>query len=162
MIIYHGSTVPVEYPEIIQSAVFLDFGCGFYTTTSYEQAERWAKIKMRRTGAEVGYVSVYDFDFEAAEKSADLYRFTTADAEWLEFIVSNRRGEKMFGDKDIYIGPVADDNIYRSIRLFETGVLDSEETVKSLKTEVLYDQWAFHTKKALSYLTFIEAKEIRE
>ena len=60
MIIYHGSTVPVEKPEIRQSEAFLDFGTGFYMTTSYEQAERWTRIKMRRMNAEIGYVSVYE------------------------------------------------------------------------------------------------------
>ena len=34
MIIYHGSTVLVEKPEIRISDSFLDFGTGFYTTTS--------------------------------------------------------------------------------------------------------------------------------
>ena len=47
VIIYHGSTVLVETPEIREGGTFLDFGVGFYTTTSYEQAERWARIKMR-------------------------------------------------------------------------------------------------------------------
>lgn len=52
--------------------------------------------------------------------------------------------------------------VYRSIRLFETGVLDAEDTVKRLKTEVLQDQWAFRSEKMLSFLAFIECKEIRE
>mgnify|MGYP000335126279 CR=1 FL=1 len=43
MIIYHGSTVLVEKPEIRISGSFLDFGTGFYTTTSEHQAERWDK-----------------------------------------------------------------------------------------------------------------------
>ncbi len=63
---YHGSTVLVERPELRAGAVYLDFGVGFYTTTSYEQALRWAKIKMRREQIPVGYVSVYDFDLETA------------------------------------------------------------------------------------------------
>ena len=81
--------------------------------------------------------------------------------EWLQFVVRNRRGEtpeKMF---DMHIGPVADDNVYSSIRLFETGVLDADETVKRLKTEVLQNQWTFHTEKMLSYIRFIDSKEIR-
>ena len=61
----------------------------------------------------------------------------------------------------MHIGPVADDNVYRSIRLFETGVLDAEETIKRLKTEVLQDQWTFHTAKMLSFVKFIESKEVR-
>ena len=48
MIVFHGSTDLVESPEIRESEYYLDFGTGFYTTTSYEQAERWAQIKMRR------------------------------------------------------------------------------------------------------------------
>ena len=54
MILYHGSIDLVDKPEIRKGEVFLDFGVGFYTTTSYEQAERWAKIKMRRHNAVVG------------------------------------------------------------------------------------------------------------
>ena len=42
MIVFHGSTDLVESPEIRESEYYLDFGTGFYTTTSYEQAERWA------------------------------------------------------------------------------------------------------------------------
>ena len=41
-------------------------------------------------------------------------------------------------------------------------LLDAEETVRRLKTEALQDQWTFHTDKILSFLTFIEAREIRE
>ena len=81
--------------------------------------------------------------------------------EWLQFVVRNRRGETPGNAFDMHIGPVADDNVYRSIRLFETGVLDADETVKRLKTEVLQDRWTFHTEKMLSFIHFISSKEIR-
>lgn len=162
MILYHGSTVKVEKPEIRKSEVFLDFGTGFYTTTSFEQAERWARIKMRRMNSGIGYVSLYEFDYETAEKNMDIFRFRNADRDWLNFVVCNRRGEELFKAKDMHIGPVADDNVYQSIRLFETGVLDAEDTVKRLKTEVLQDQWSFRSEKILSLLKFVEAKEIVE
>ena len=68
MILYHGSINLVECPEIRQGEVYLDFGVGFYATTSYEQAERWAKIKMRRNNSDLGYVSSYEFDYEKAKK----------------------------------------------------------------------------------------------
>ena len=45
----------------------------------------------------------------------------------------------------MHIGPVADDNVYRTIRLFETGVYDAAETVKRLNTAALQDQWVLHT-----------------
>lgn len=161
MILYHGSTDLVDEPEIRKGDVFLDFGAGFYTTTSYEQAKHWAKIKMRRNNVPVGYVSIYEFDLEAAEKELSIGKFETADEKWLLFVVNNRKGISDEDTKDMHIGPVADDNIYQSIRLFETGAYDAEYTVKKLKTEVLHNQWTLHTDKALSYLRFVESREIR-
>ncbi len=161
MILYHGNTDLIDQPEIRVGEVFLDFGVGFYTTTSYEQAERWARIKMRRNNTNIGYVSIYEFDFEQAKKDLKIKRFETADEEWLNFVVKNRNGEKADDSADLHIGPVADDNVYQSIRLFETGAVDAEYTVKKLKIEVLHDQWTLHTDKILKYLTFVEAKEIK-
>lgn len=160
MIIYHGSTVLVERPEIRVGETFLDFGVGFYTTTSYDQAERWAKIKMRRVNIDTGYVAIYDFDFDAANKNTVIKKFDTADMEWLLFVVNNRRGLPFSEPADMHIGPVADDNVYQSIRFFEAGIFDAEETVKRLKTEILHDQWTFHTSKILTYLHFRTYKEI--
>lgn len=161
MILYHGSIDLVDKPEIRKGDVYLDFGVGFYTTTSYEQAERWARIKMRRHNAAVGFVSVYEFDLDSAANDLLIEKFETADEKWLAFVVNNRKGVFAGDMKDMHIGPVADDNVYQSIRLFETGAYDAEYTVKKLKTEVLQDQWTLHTDKALSYLKFVEAKEIK-
>ena len=161
MILYHGSTDIVERPEIRKGEVYLDFGVGFYLTASSEQAERWARIKMKRSNVSVGYVSVYEFDFATAKKKLTYRIFDTADEEWLKFVVDNRRGADVGDLIDVHVGPVADDNVYRSIRLFETGAYDAEYTVKKLKTETLHDQWTLHTESALSYLEFKEVREIR-
>lgn len=160
MIIYHGSIEIVENPEIRVSDAFLDFGTGFYTTSSFEQAQRWALTKMRRMNKDVGYVSVYDFDYEAFKRTCTVNHFESADMNWLNFVIGNRQGNQSNMSVDMNIGPVADDNVYRSIRLFETGVLDAEETVKRLKTELLHDQWVFHSKNALAFLKFVEYKEV--
>ena len=116
---------------------------------------------MRREETPVGYVSVYEFDFELAQQQTKIRRFAQADLAWLEFMVRNRRGASEDSSFDMHIGPVADDNVYRSIRLFETGVLDADETVKRLKTEVLHDQWTFHTAKMLSFARFVQSIPIR-
>jgi hypothetical protein len=52
MKLYHGSTIIIEKPIILDSQRLLDFGKGFYTTTNKEQAERWALIKAKRSLAE--------------------------------------------------------------------------------------------------------------
>lgn len=161
MYLYHGSTSLVKVPEIRSSETYLDFGPGFYTTSSYEQAERWAKIKMRREGKQIGYVAKYAFDAESAKQALRMRRFPAADQTWLMFVVRNRRGELDAERFDMNIGPVADDNVYQSIRLFETGILNEEETVRRLKTEVLHDQWTFHSAKALQFCRFLSAREVK-
>ena len=44
IIIYHGSTQIVEYPEIQVAKYNKDFYFGFYCTMMPEQARRWATI----------------------------------------------------------------------------------------------------------------------
>ena len=43
MICYHGSDTVVDSPKILEPKRPLDFGGGFYVTTSQEQAKNWAK-----------------------------------------------------------------------------------------------------------------------
>lgn len=162
MILYHGSTDLVDKPEIRKGNVYLDFGVGFYTTTSFEQAERWARIKMRRKNVNLGYVTIYEFDIKKVKELFNITRFNSADEEWLLFVVNNRKGITTDNKTDLHIGPVADDNVYQTIRLFETGIYDAEYIIKKLKTEVLHDQWTLHNKKILEHLHFVSAEEIRQ
>ena len=62
MLLYHGSNIQVSNPQILKSDRRLDFGKGFYLTSSFEQASRWAEltVKRRETGKEA--VSVFEFD----------------------------------------------------------------------------------------------------
>ena len=48
MRLYHGSTVTVRRPNIQKGRRKTDFGKGFYTTTSFEQAAKWAVLKHKR------------------------------------------------------------------------------------------------------------------
>ena len=45
MRLYHGSTVVVKRPNIQRGRKATDFGKGFYTTTSLEQAMKWAVLE---------------------------------------------------------------------------------------------------------------------
>ncbi len=42
MIVYHGSDTVVDIPGILEAKRPMDFGGGFYVTTSKEQATGWA------------------------------------------------------------------------------------------------------------------------
>ena len=161
MRLYHGNTDIIISPSIRMNDVYLDFGIGFYTTPSYEQAEHWARIKMRRSGASVGYVSAYDIDIDAARKELNIEEFGAFDEKWLHFVINNRNKEVFSVIKDIHIGPIANDNICQAIRLHETGASDTNTTASKTNTERFNKQWTMHTRTALLYLKFAEAKEIR-
>ena len=63
MLLYHGSTMAVRKPTVSRGRANTDFGKGFYTTTSREQAEKWARIKRDREGGNArAVVSVFEID----------------------------------------------------------------------------------------------------
>lgn len=162
MIIYHGSDVIVKEPKILQSNRLLDFGYGFYTTTNQEQAIRWADKVCARRKSNTGYISVYEIDMETAKKDSTILHFTEPDEKWLDFICACRSGKQLEVNYDMVIGPVADDNVYLTVKLFETGVLDRDEAVKRLKIDKLFNQVLFHTEKALSHCCFKESIVLEE
>jgi len=73
----------------------LDFGKGFYTTTSKEQAEKWALIKQKREGDDSkAIVNVYELDDSLLTNNM-VKLFEDANEEWLDFIISNRTGSNI-------------------------------------------------------------------
>ena len=62
MKLYHGSLEIVDFPEIREPNRTLDYGSGFYTTTSFRQAEDWVRRKMKQSNIDHGYVNVYELD----------------------------------------------------------------------------------------------------
>lgn len=48
MILYHGSNVIVQEPQILENGFYKDFGYGFYCTILEKQAKRWALTKRRK------------------------------------------------------------------------------------------------------------------
>ena len=154
MLIYHGSDIAVTTPKILQANRLLDFGEGFYTTSSYEQAVRWAdRVSMnRKTNRQ--FINIYDFDMDIAANDLKILRFNTPDSEWLRFVTACRSGKEPEHIYDIAIGPVANDNVYATIQLFETGILSEDETIARLKVEKIFDQILFHTERALTYCVY--------
>jgi len=161
MLLYHGSTMAVRKPIVSRGRGKTDFGKGFYTTTSREQAEKWAQIKRDRMGDEAhAIVSVFELDDAVLNNSAYHTRhFDGATAEWLDFVVGNRRGE-VHHNFDLIMGPVANDRLYATITLYENGILDANAAIDQLNTHQLFDQLSFHTTKACKLLTFVETFEL--
>lgn len=162
MLIYHGSDLIVDKPEIIKSNRLLDFGMGFYTTSNKEQASRWAEKVSTRNNTNRKILSVYQFDLENAKKELKIIEFNSADEKWLQFITNNRNGKSVEEKYDIVLGPVADDNVYLTVKLFETGVLGIEEALLRLKVTKLFDQIHFHTYKSLKFCRYDHYEDIGE
>lgn len=107
MKLYHGSTVSVRRPNIRKGRKATDFGKGFYTTTSFEQARKWALLKKNREQSKKAVVSVYEVPDSIFDGEYSVCQFTGATKEWLEFVVGNRRGKETGGVYDLIMGPVA-------------------------------------------------------
>ena len=154
--LYHGSNVAVEIPKILPKLRALDFGGGFYLTSSYVQAERWAKVIFKRRQEGQPIVNIYTFDDERAI-ALNVLQFKDANAVWLEFVVNNRKALKVF-DYDIVVGPVANDATLPVIDDYMDGRYTQEEAVRRLLPQNLTDQYAFCSEISLGYLTYQGSK----
>ena len=159
MKLYHGSLAAVSKPEIREASHTLDYGKGFYTTTSYEQAEAWVKRKKNEWRTDKGFVNIYEFE-ESALSEQKCLLFHTPSEEWVDFVMKNRTVKGFCHDYDIVYGPVANDRVYAAFALYEGGVLNKQELIRELRAYKLVDQYLFHTESALLSLKFIEAKEV--
>ncbi|WP_165006518.1 DUF3990 domain-containing protein [Neisseria yangbaofengii] len=153
MILYHGSNVQIVVPDLSKGRNPLDFGRGFYLTSSQEQATNWAKRKTERLQEGIACLNIYEFN-QALIGDLSVKIFEQADESWLDFIVQNRNETYLGESYDIVIGPVADDGVLRLIRLYMEEFYDKDETIRRFKTERLDDQYVFCTQKALNCLTF--------
>ena len=154
MIVYHGSNVEVKEPKILKPNRELDFGSGFYTTTNLDQAIAFAKRVTRNSGVGSATVSVYEIDDKAAFPLCEVVQFDGVNDARLDFVCDNRDGEYSGPAYDFAFGPVANDDVYRTLYLYRAGEIDREETFKRLKVKTLYNQLVFATPLALSFIRF--------
>jgi len=107
------------------------------------------------------FVTTYEFnDLQLTSQSLKVIRFNHPSEEWLDFVVQNRN-EDVYHGYDVVIGPVANDTLYQTFTLYETGILTKPETIARLKVHPLFDQVSFHSHKALEHLKFIDSYPIK-
>ena len=161
MLVYHGSNMEVKEPKLITPNRTLDFGDGFYTTTNIEQAVRFANnITPRRKPMGTPIVSTYEISYEEMQESLNILYFESPDDDWLDF-VHHQRLNIYHGNKwDIVYGPVANDVIYQSFNLYESGLITRTELLNRLKVRKLFNQMAFCSERAIAYLKFVKSEEV--
>lgn len=143
-ILYHGSRVAVEYPEIRVQRFQKDFFWGFYCTAIERQAIRWAT----KFGT-AGVVNVYSFDDQA---ELSIKRFPEMTEEWLDFVAACRVGTPH--SYDVVEGPMADDTIFNYVQSFLDGEISRAAFWELAKFKYPTHQISFHTAKALAALKF--------
>lgn len=161
--LYHGGEHPVKepLPRPPKATRSHDFGLGFYATTSMDQARRWVDVRVRQNVYEKGVVSSYVFNSDALTgHDLKVKVFDGPTSEWFDFVMANRHDVNFTHDYDIVMGPVANDNVYETLTLFEDGILTKEEAIARLRTYKLVDQVFFHSEAALKFLAYVDAEEI--
>ena len=159
MKLYHGSNIIIKQPCLLQPTRTLDYGSGFYTTTSEQQACEWILKKTKSIG-ERKYVNIYEIN-EDELNSVKVLRFDKPTDEWVDFVMRNRQDETFTHDYDIVYGPVANDRVYLQFGLYEQGFISKATLLAELKVYKLVDQILFHTEKSMQLLHFVEAIEVQ-
>lgn len=158
MKLYHGSIEKVELPEIRTPNRTLDYGAGFYLTSSYDQAESWVRRKFKGDIVR-GWLNVYEYNPDL-ETELSVLSFEKPDEQWLDFVMANRMDRDFMHNYDIVKGPVANDRVYASFALYEAGILGKQALISELKAYKLVNQILLHSVDALKAIRFIKAEEI--
>jgi len=131
--LYHGSYMSVPAPLTGVGRRDLDFGPGFYVTVLRDQAERWARRICVIRALDTPLVSIYEFDEAQLPADVRRLRFDSYDQQWLDFIVSSRRGEEPWKDYDIIEGGVANDQVIDTVEDYYTGRITAEQAIGQLR-----------------------------
>lgn len=156
----------------------LDFGHGFYVTSSYQQAYSYVPSAVRKAVAtrrvprnfqpEDGRINIYKFH---VDPNLLIHYFEEADLNWLHFVATNRDNSlfpkllEKFALTDIIGGKVADDNTARTLNFYTQGDWgrpgDPETDALTLRTLLpnrLKDQFCFRTPDAIASLEFVRSE----
>lgn len=178
MLLYHGSYTSIPEIDLNRCMRGLDFGRGFYLTSSYEQAYHYVQLSVRKAkhiGAvsadfdlQDGQISVYKFHYDP---NLLAYFFQDASIEWLHFVAANRKDTlfpqllKKYSVIDIIGGKIADDQTARTLQVYISGdgagspgtPKADKETIEKLLPNRLRDQFCFRTQEAVDHLEFIRS-----
>jgi len=159
MILYHGSNVAVCSPKLVKQNRFLDFGFGFYTTTNKEQAINFAKkVSLRKGGVPI--ISMYEIDDTFAYEDINIKIFDSPNEDWIDFVSANRNGNINISIYDLVVGPVANDDVYKTLQIYNESLISKEQAIALLKIKKLYNQYVFASEKALELLKYIGSEEV--
>ena len=170
--LFHASYASIEIVDLLACRKRNDFGQGFYLTTNREQAEKFVKTSILKSGKRLksGYVNLYRMrDFFGLK----CYEFITTDEEWLHCVCAHRQMDLFpdiangWKDYDVMIGKIANDDTMTTLTIYLQngyGEIGTDEAVRTainnLKPHKLHDQVCLKTERSLSKIEFIDAYEV--
>lgn len=175
-VLYHGTENRFKIPDRKYFKSDKDFGEGFYLTTDLEQAEKFARLRMKSADKNKAYVNQY---WISSEDLGNLKILNIdSSVEWLRYIMFNRGYsnndiaiDNKFKSYDIICGKVADARISNVLNRYNRGgynrtaralgITPEEVVIMELNAEVFVNQIVFKTDKALQCLEFTRAKVIQ-
>ena len=159
--LYHGSYLIVPSPLTGVGRQELDFGPGFYVTRLRDQAERWARRVCVIRAVNTPMLSVYEFDEANLPSDIRRLRLEHYDQEWLDFIVSSRRGEEPWMDYDIIEGGVANDQVIDTVEDYFAGRITAEQAIGQLRFAKPTHQMCISNQTIADlYLRFISSEPV--
>lgn len=157
MKLYHSSNIIVEFPDTMHSRNYLDFGRGFYLTSLYDQAIKYAQRFKRR--GQTAWLNTYKISL-SEKKLWKIKRFETYDKDWLDFVAQCRNGNDV-GDYDMIIGGIANDRVIMTLDRYFSNEISQEEALGILRFEKPNIQYCIRSERMLQEcLTYIESKQI--
>ena len=96
----------------------------------------------------------FEFNLKTATQALKIKIFEKPSEDWANFVMMNRSREIQHPahDYDIVIGPIANDSVVVSFRLFQDGYISMPELIKRLEYKELSIQYFFHTTAAINHL----------
>lgn len=156
MRLYHSSNLAVEHPDVQHSRNYLDFGRGFYLTSLYDQAIRYAQRFKRR--GQPAWLNTYEF--ECNYGLWNVLRFESYDKQWLDFVAQCRDGRDV-GNYDMVIGGIANDKVILTLDRYFSGEISQDEALGLLRFEKPNIQYCIRSEQLLDKcLTHIESVQI--
>jgi len=129
--LYHGTIDAIARLDVSRGRPRKDFGQGFYMALDLGQAvgmmhKKFREAVRRSRGKSASGLTrrLYRIVLDAsAEQTLAVKAFPSADMEWLEFVLANRRATACRAhDYDVVIGPTADDDTVASLLNYWNGV----------------------------------------
>lgn len=150
--LYHGTDQQFDSFDFSRAKMFKDFGKGFYLTTSFSQAQKWAQKKAYRKDR------TYIYSYRIASVNADewnILELLQYNQTWLDFICQSRM-KRNETDYDIIYDKMADcqyTEISRVLESYYSGKISSDNALKKIKwTDFSADQYCLKNERALSLL----------